>query len=49
MCGPQNVYIAGIPLTPTAVAAADTVLRKWWYLLVVVQGARLGGMCIITH
>ena len=40
-CRPQNVYIAGITLTPTAVAAADTVLSKWWYLLAVVHGALL--------
>ena len=40
-CRPQNVHIAGITLTPTAVAAADTVLSKLWYLLAVVHGARL--------
>ena len=28
----QIVHIAGITLTPTAVAAAETVLSKWWYL-----------------
>ena len=33
--------IAEITLTPTAVAAADTVLSKWWYLLAVVHGALL--------
>ena len=33
--------IAGITLTPTAVAAADAVLSKWWYLLAVVHGALL--------
>ena len=41
MCRPQNVRIAWITLTPTAVAAADTVLSKWWYLLAVVHVARL--------
>ena len=38
---PQNVHIAGITLTPTAVAAADTLLSKWWYLLAVVHGVLL--------
>ena len=33
--------MAGITLRPTAVAAADTVLSKWWYLLAVVHGALL--------
>ena len=41
VCRPQNVHIAWITLTPTAVAAADTVLSKWWYLLAVVHGALL--------
>ena len=40
-CRPQNVHTAGITLTPTAVAAADTVLSKWWYLLAVVHEALL--------
>ena len=40
-CNPQNVHIAGITLTPTAVAAADTVLSKLWYLLAVIHGALL--------
>ena len=40
-CRPQNVHIAGITLAPTAVAAAGTVLSKWWYLLAVVHGALL--------
>ena len=46
MCRPQNVHIAGITLTPTAVAADDTILSKWWYLLVVglVHGARLNSL-----
>ena len=38
---PQNVHIAGITLTATAVAVADSVLSKWWYLLAVVHGALL--------
>ena len=44
-CRPQNVHIAGITLTPTAVTAADTVLSKWWYLLAVVHG---GLLCYYT-
>ena len=40
-CRPQNVHIAVIILPPTAVAAADSVLSKWWYLLAVVHGALL--------
>ena len=40
-CWRQNVHIAGITLAPTAVATADAVLGKWWYLLAVVLGARL--------
>ena len=47
-CRPQNVHIAGITLTPTAVAADDTISSKRWYLLAVVHGARLCSTCIVT-
>ena len=47
-CRPQNVHIAEITLTSTAVAADDTILSKWWYLLAVVHGARLCSTCTVT-